>query len=138
MSASDSDIRYLSVADVVALHEVAMTESDQSPTALVREDALQSAVHHPRNLGWYAQATLSEQVVEFMIHIAMAHPFVDGNKRTAVRSAEVFLELNGVSIPDHEAYRRFADLLVGWIAAATEQRPAVHDELVALVDSWVR
>jgi death-on-curing protein len=122
---------------VIAIHEVAMRESDQSPTALVREDALQSAVHHPRNLGWYAQADLAEQVVEFMIHIAMAHAFVDGNKRTAVRSAEVFLELNGISIPGYADYIHLADLLVSWIAAQHDQRPKIQSALIRHVGSWM-
>ena len=132
----ESGLRYLSVADVIAIHEVAMMESDQSPTALVREDALRSAVHHPRNLAWCAQATLAEQVVEFMIHIAMAPAFVDGNKRTAVRSAEVFLELKDVSIPEYKSYIRFADLLIAWIAAP-ENRDDIQGELISLVDSWM-
>lgn len=130
-------ISYLSVADVIAIHEVAMRESEQSPAPLVREEALQSAVHHPRNLAWYSGAGLAEQVVEFLMHVAMAHAFVDGNKRTAVRSAEVFLELNGVSIPDAETYLRFADNLVEWIAASPENRPRIQEELITLVESWI-
>lgn len=130
-------ISYLSVADVIAIHEVAMRESEQSPAPLVREEALQSAVHHPRNLAWYSGAGLAEQVVEFLMHVAMAHAFVDGNKRTAVRSAEVFLELNGVSIPDAETYLRFADNLVEWIAASPEDRPRIQEVLITLVESWI-
>ncbi|MCX5718918.1 MAG: type II toxin-antitoxin system death-on-curing family toxin, partial [Nitrospirae bacterium] len=30
------------------------------------------------------------------------HPFIDGNKRTALASALVFLELNGINISDPE------------------------------------
>lgn len=130
-------ISYLSVADVIAIHEVAMRESEQSPAPLIREEALQSAVHHPRNLAWYSGAGLAEQVVEFLMHVAMAHAFVDGNKRTAVRSAEVFLELNGVSIPDAETYLRFADNLVEWIAASPEDRPRIQEVLITLVESWI-
>ncbi len=38
----------------------------------------------------------------YLFHICQNHPFVDGNKRTALASALVFLELNGVSISDPE------------------------------------
>src|SRR5699024_7428920 len=131
-SVTQQDVRFPSVADVIGIHERAMQEAGQPPAALVREDALQSAIHHPRNLGWYAGAGLAEQVVQFMIHVAMAHPFVDGNKRTAVRSAEVFLELNGVSIPTDEAYFRFADMLIEWIASADELRSGKTNELIEL------
>ena len=33
-------------------------------------------------------------------HLCQNHPFIDGNKRTALACALVFLELNGVSIRD--------------------------------------
>ena len=34
----------------------------------------------------------------YAFHLSQNHPFVDGNKRTALDSAITFLELNGVSI----------------------------------------
>ena len=36
----------------------------------------------------------------YAFHIAENQPFLDGNKRTALASALVFLELNGFSVPD--------------------------------------
>jgi prophage maintenance system killer protein len=72
-----------------------------------------------------------------MVHIAMAHAFVDGNKRTAVRSAEVFLELNGISIPGYTDYIHLADLLVSWIAAQHDQRPEIQSALICHVSSWM-
>ena len=33
-------------------------------------------------------------------HLCLNHPFVDGNKRTALAAALVFLELNGITILD--------------------------------------
>ncbi len=36
----------------------------------------------------------------YAFHISQNHPFIDGNKRTALASALVFLELNGISISD--------------------------------------
>jgi death-on-curing protein len=38
----------------------------------------------------------------YAFHISQNHPFVDGNKRTALAAALVFLELNGISISDPE------------------------------------
>ena len=48
-----------------------------------------------------------DAVDEFMaaadaFHICQNHPFFDGNKRTALASALVFLELNSVSLDDPE------------------------------------
>ncbi len=36
----------------------------------------------------------------YVFHICQNHPFVDGNKRTALSACLVFLELNGISIDD--------------------------------------
>ncbi len=36
----------------------------------------------------------------YLFHIVSNHPFVDGNKRTGVLAAMVFLDLNGVTIED--------------------------------------
>jgi death on curing protein len=36
----------------------------------------------------------------YAFHICQDHPFIDGNKRTALASALVFLELNGKSLSD--------------------------------------
>ena len=38
----------------------------------------------------------------YAFHLCQNHPFVDGNKRTGLASALVFLELNGISIDDPE------------------------------------
>ncbi|MBP7653091.1 type II toxin-antitoxin system death-on-curing family toxin [Candidatus Dependentiae bacterium] len=36
----------------------------------------------------------------YCFHICMNHPFIDGNKRTGLASALVFLDLNGIRILD--------------------------------------
>jgi len=38
----------------------------------------------------------------YAFHLCQNHPFVDGNKRTALASALVFLELNGIAVSDPE------------------------------------
>ncbi len=44
-------------------------------------------------------------------HIAQNQPSVDGNKRTAILAAIVFLDLNGVEIP--EATEELYDAMIG-------------------------
>lgn len=34
----------------------------------------------------------------YIFHIVKNHPFIDGNKRTGIAAALVFLELNGVEV----------------------------------------
>ena len=38
----------------------------------------------------------------YCFHISRNHPFLDANKRTALASALVFLDLNGISLSDKE------------------------------------
>ena len=52
--------------------------------------------------------------------ILVGHPFTDGNKRTALASALVFLELNGVRVADPEGrlYRSMMSLAAGKLKKA--------------------
>ena len=43
---------------------------------------------------------LYEMAAAYMFHISQNHPFLDGNKRVALASALVFLDLNGITISD--------------------------------------
>jgi death-on-curing protein len=43
-----------------------------------------------------------EMAAAYAYHISQNHPFLDGNKRTALASALIFLELNRISISDPE------------------------------------
>lgn len=44
-----------------------------------------------------------EQAAAYAFHLCQNHPFMDGNKRTALATALAFLDLNGVEIDDpHE------------------------------------
>jgi death on curing protein len=36
----------------------------------------------------------------YLFHIALNHPFIDGNKRTSLATALTFLDLNGHSVPE--------------------------------------
>ena len=36
----------------------------------------------------------------YAFHICQNHPFIDGNKRVALASALIFLDLNGITISD--------------------------------------
>jgi hypothetical protein len=39
----------------------------------------------------------------YLFHIVSNHPFVDGNKRAGLLAAQVFLDLNGVTISSHDS-----------------------------------
>jgi death-on-curing protein len=61
--------------------------------------------------GKYLHKDLYEQGAAYAFHICQNHPFIDGNKRTALATALVFLSLNGIELedPNEELYRLMMD-----------------------------
>lgn len=113
-----------------------MELADQTPAALVREKALESAAHQARNAAWYLGASVSEIVVHLTTHIALAHPWVDGNKRTAMMAGVQFALINGARDPGKDEYIAYADLLLTYIEADHESREKIFAEFVKFVDGW--
>src|SRR2546429_7938031 len=87
---------YLSVGNVLALHEAIMRDTGQAPALLRDAGLLESAVMRPQMAAHYEDADLVTQAAYLIGGIAPAHPFVDGNKRTGMLAAEAFLRLNGM------------------------------------------
>jgi len=56
---------------------------------------LDSALARPQNAHAYGETDVFELAATYTEAIALNHPFVDGNKRTAFASADIFLLLNG-------------------------------------------
>ena len=44
--------------------------------------------------------TVFDQAAAYAFHICQNHPFIDGNKRTALACALVLLDLNGIELED--------------------------------------
>jgi death-on-curing protein len=62
----------------------------------IRSEALlESALNAPKNRFDYAKAEICELAAAYAYAIAVNHPFVDGNKRTAYICMRLFLRLNG-------------------------------------------
>jgi death-on-curing protein len=77
---------------------------------------LQSAVSMPA-AGFgdrFLHEDLFEMAAAYLFHITRNHPFIDGNKRTGVVCALVFLELNGIGVKASE------DSLVEMVMAVAE------------------
>jgi death on curing protein len=60
--------------------------------------SLESALNRPKNHWEYGEDDLLTLAIILIIGIARNHPFLQGNKRTAFISAEMFLNLNGYSL----------------------------------------
>lgn len=64
---------------------------------------LESALNRPLNEWSYESADLPELAAAYAYGIARNHPFVDGNKRTALLTMYTFLGVNGVDFIVAEA-----------------------------------
>jgi death-on-curing protein len=100
----------------LAYHNMQLAEHGGS--AGVRDEGLlESAMARPQNIAAYASEppTLFRLAAAYAFGIVRNHPFVDGNKRTALVVAIAFLERNGItfSASQQEAYLTFYDLAAG-------------------------
>lgn len=94
---------FLSVEDIVQIHDEQLAA--YGGAAGVRDRGLmESAVATPRaSFGeTYLHEDLAHMAAAYAFHIAQNQPFVDGNKRTGLVAALVFLDLNGVTVLDPE------------------------------------
>ena len=75
---------------------------------------LESAVAAPQAAfgGEWLHTDLFEMAAAYAFHIAENQPFVDGNKRTGLLCAIVFLDINGISIafPDPRLHQAMIDI----------------------------
>ena len=82
--------RYLTVTEVVEIN-AEMVRRFGGTHALRDAGLLQSAVARPQS-GYYADVI--EEAAALFESLSQNHPFVDGNKRTAITATGVFLLLN--------------------------------------------
>src|SRR3989304_8899313 len=97
------DVLFLTLAEVIEIHSNQMRLYGGLPG--IRDINLLSsaiAMPHASFHGEYLHNDIYEMAAAYAFHIGKNHPFVDGNKRTALVSALVFLELNGISISDSQ------------------------------------
>lgn len=83
---------------VLAIHNLQIAE--HGGDAGVRDLGLpESALARPQNIAAYEpEADIARLAAAYGFGIAKNHPFVDGNKRTALAATRTFLLLNGYSL----------------------------------------
>lgn len=111
-----AQIVWLLEETVIAIHQRQISEHGGSE-GLRDEGLLASALARPQNVLAYAQPPpdLAVLAAAYAYGIAGNHPFVDGNKRTALVAARTFLLLNGVNLEANqdEKYLTFLQLAQG-------------------------
>jgi len=113
---------------LTAIHHRQIAEHGGSE-GLRDEGLLMSALARPQNLLAYGEPApdLASLAAAYAYGIARNHPFVDGNKRTALVAARTFLILNGV---DLEATQD--DKVLAFLSLAED---AISEEELA---NWIR
>ncbi len=96
-------ITFLTLAEVVEIHNDQIKR--YGGQAGIRDIGLLSSavsIPHASFSGKLLHNDIYQIAAAYAFHISQNNPFIDGNERTALASALVFLELNGVSISDPE------------------------------------
>jgi death-on-curing protein len=89
----------MDAADAVIAHDLELAAHGGS--AGIRDSGLlESALARPRNLLAYADSapSLTALAAAYAFGISSNHPFVDGNKRTALLVSFAFLDVNGIEV----------------------------------------
>lgn len=92
---------FLTVEEVLLIHGESLAR--YGGAGGVRDaGALESAVAMPQATfgGDFVHDDLFAMAAAYAFHIAQNQPFVDGNKRTGLGAALVFLDLNGIELAD--------------------------------------
>lgn len=91
----DPPIYFLTVEQVYQLHKLGL-EAHGGSDGIRDANALEAAMMQARHVHDYTQEDLFGMAAAYAFHLSQAQAFLDGNKRVAILSAFVFLELNGV------------------------------------------
>ena len=121
---------YLTLADVLGIHEIILAHYGGA-RGVRDQAAIEAACARPR-CGWYAGAV--EEACALCESLLMNHPFIDGNKRTAFATLDVFLRLNGIRLEVQDGAMH--GLIMRWIATpATERLPLMVQDVWPLVET---
>ena len=90
---------FLTVDQLIAIH-ARMIDEFGGEGGVRDRGLLESAAAMPaaRFGGQYLHRGIPAKAAAYFFHLSRNHPFLDGNKRTAVVAAEVFLRLNGFAL----------------------------------------
>lgn len=105
-------ITFLTLEQVTEVHDCLIEMSGGCP-GILSLGLLISAIETPKAMlsGKFLHKTVYEKAAAYLFHIVQNHAFVDGNKRTGVACALIFLHQNG-QFSDYDA-KLLEDLVCG-------------------------
>jgi death-on-curing protein len=106
--------KWLLKAAVLSMHDRQLAEHGGGQ-GVRDEGLLDSALQRPLSKCDYGNPDLAELAAAYAFGIARNHPFIDGNKRTALVASRTFLLLNGFGIvaTNEEKLTTFLGLAAG-------------------------
>lgn len=110
---------WMEMIDAVVIHDMELAAHGGS-SGMRDAGMLESALGRPRNLWVYSETppSLTRLAAAYAFGISSNHPFVDGNKRTALVVSFAFLDINGIAVTasQEDAYRIILGLAAGEIS----------------------
>jgi len=105
---------WLSDEIIIAIHDEQLAIHGGG-VGLRDQGMLASALERPVNKWSYENAGLPELAAAYAFGLAKNHPFIDGNKRTALLALYTFLYINGVDfiVPEADAAAAILALAAG-------------------------
>ena len=109
-----TDVNWLPKEAVLLIRARHLAEHGGS-TGLRDEGLLQSALQRPQDKCNYGSPDVAELAAAYAFGVARNHPFIDGNKRTALVVARTFLLYNGwqIAATPEDRLRTFLALASG-------------------------
>ena len=106
-------INFLTIDDVMKIHARQLEEFGGA-NGLRDRSGLEAAITQPQASwgGQFLYETIFDMAAVYAFHIAEAQAFVDGNKRTALNTALVFLLINGYRV-SHQFGPEMYDAMIG-------------------------
>jgi death-on-curing protein len=111
---------FLSLQEVLSIHEQEIQLTGGEPS--IRDlEGIKACIGSPQaTFGGNYLNTFFEMAAVYVTCITMRHPFVDGNKRTALASALTFLYLNGYEIKESHVFE-LTDLVVDFVTTELDK-----------------
>ncbi|KAI0864165.1 DOC family protein [Xylaria cubensis] len=116
MSSSRGSLRFLTTTHIMRLYETHVIRAGPTPSVL-----LESAISSPQNHNYYGQDDVFQLAGILADKIILNHAYQNGNKRTALLAADMFLRTNGYRLHQNlrSKHKMDDDLKNAHVAIAT-------------------
>jgi death-on-curing protein len=96
-------VEFLDLEDVLGFHRASLNRWG-GLDGIRDQGALEAAIAQPQATfdGEYLHEDLFSMAAAYAFHVGQAQAFVDGNKRTGLLAAVIFLDMNGFRVPEPE------------------------------------